>query len=55
MSDLDDVPMFSRRRVDFFPGDNITHLCACGEIIIIAMANNVLHRINIRQPDVPIG
>lgn len=47
--------MFSKRRVDFFPSDDIVHLRACSDIIIIAMANNILHRINTRQPDVPVG
>lgn len=51
----DDVPMFSKKKVNFSPTDKITHLSVSNDIIIIAMANNVLLRINLRQPDHPEG
>ncbi|KAL0278891.1 UNVERIFIED_CONTAM: hypothetical protein PYX00_000572 [Menopon gallinae] len=49
----DEPPMFSKKRVNFSPTDKITFIAASSDIVIIIMANNILLRINLRQPDHP--
>lgn len=49
----DDVPIFTKQRVNFLPSDKITHLVVSSNLIVIAMANNVLLRIDMKQPDKP--
>lgn len=47
----EDAPIFSKHKVNFSPSDAITHLAVCSEYLVLAMANNVLLRIDLKQPD----
>lgn len=51
----EDGPIFTKHKVNFLPSDKITHLAVSSNLIVIAMANNVLLRIDMRQPDKPEG
>lgn len=51
----DESPIFVKQKVNFLPPDRITHLCVNGNFIVIAMANNVLLRINMKHPERPEG
>ncbi|XP_017303017.1 vacuolar protein sorting-associated protein 18 homolog [Diaphorina citri] len=44
--------MFTKQKVNFSPTNQITHLVVGGNTIVLAMANNVLLRINLNAPDV---
>ncbi|KAI5728871.1 hypothetical protein M8J77_022633 [Diaphorina citri] len=48
----DETPMFTKQKVNFSPTNQITHLVVGGNTIVLAMANNVLLRINLNAPDV---
>ena len=48
-------PIFTKQKVNFMPSDRITHLCVSSNFIVIAMANNILLRIDMKQPDKPEG
>uniref|UniRef100_A0A8D9A202 Vacuolar protein sorting-associated protein 18 homolog n=1 Tax=Cacopsylla melanoneura TaxID=428564 RepID=A0A8D9A202_9HEMI len=48
----DETPMFTKQKVNFAPTNTITHLVVGGNTIVLAMANNVLLRINLSAPDV---
>ncbi|KAL6254778.1 hypothetical protein P5V15_014108 [Pogonomyrmex californicus] len=47
----DDGPIFTKQKVNFLPSDKILHLVVSSNIIVIAMANNILLRIDMKQPD----
>lgn len=47
----DEEPIFTRQRVNFRPPDNILHLAVSSNFIMIAMANNVILRIDVKAPD----
>jgi hypothetical protein len=47
--------MFTKQKVNFSPTNQITHLVVGGNTIVLAMANNVLLRINLNAPDVLEG
>jgi len=47
----DDGPIFTKQKVNFLPSDKILHLCVSSNTIVIAMANNTLLRIDMKQPD----
>lgn len=47
----DDGPIFTKQKVNFLPSDKILHLVVSSNTIVIAMANNVLLRIDMKQPD----
>ncbi|XP_046628252.1 vacuolar protein sorting-associated protein 18 homolog isoform X1 [Neodiprion virginianus] len=49
----DDGPIFTKQKVNFLPSDDITHLAVSSNLIVIAMANNVLLRIDMKHPDKP--
>lgn len=49
----DDGPIFTKQKVNFLPPEKITHLVVSSNLIVIAMANNVLLRIDMKQPDKP--
>lgn len=51
----DDGPIFIKQKVNFLPSDKILHFVVNNNIIIIAMANNILLRIDMKQPDSPEG
>lgn len=44
-------PIFNKIRMNFSPLDKITHVAVSSNYLILAMANNVLFRIDIQQPD----
>ncbi|XP_076620663.1 vacuolar protein sorting-associated protein 18 dor [Colletes latitarsis] len=48
-----DEPIFIKKQVNFLSPDNILHLVVNNNIIVIAMANNILLRIDIKHPDTP--
>ncbi|XP_014476276.1 PREDICTED: vacuolar protein sorting-associated protein 18 homolog isoform X2 [Dinoponera quadriceps] len=47
----DDSPIFTKQKVNFLPSDKILHLVVSNNTIVIAMANNILLRIDMKQPD----
>ncbi|KDR19383.1 Vacuolar protein sorting-associated protein 18-like protein, partial [Zootermopsis nevadensis] len=49
----EEPPIFSKQKVNFSPTDRITHLAVSSELLVLVMANNVLLRIDLRQPDKP--
>ncbi|XP_067005382.2 vacuolar protein sorting-associated protein 18 homolog isoform X2 [Anabrus simplex] len=49
----EESPIFSKQKVNFSPPDRITHLCVSNGLIVLAMANDVLFRINLQQPEKP--
>ncbi|XP_053975095.1 vacuolar protein sorting-associated protein 18 homolog isoform X2 [Hylaeus anthracinus] len=49
----DDEPIFIKKKVNFLPPDEIVHLVVNNNIIVIAMANNILLRIDMKHPDTP--
>lgn len=51
----DDGPIFIKQKVNFLPSDKILHFVVNNNIIVIAMANNILLRIDMKQPDSPEG
>ena len=47
-------PLFSKQRIQFKPPDPITHLRVCGNNLVLAMASNLLLRIDLQnKPDQP--
>ncbi|XP_015595539.1 vacuolar protein sorting-associated protein 18 homolog isoform X1 [Cephus cinctus] len=49
----EDGPIFTKQKVNFLPPDKITHLSVSSNMIVIAMSNNVLLRIDMKYPDKP--
>ncbi|KAK6624157.1 hypothetical protein RUM44_011015 [Polyplax serrata] len=49
----DETPIFSKKRVNFSPTSSITHMAVGSDIILIAMSNGILLRINLHQPEHP--
>ncbi|XP_017884886.1 vacuolar protein sorting-associated protein 18 homolog isoform X2 [Ceratina calcarata] len=49
----DDGPIFIKQKVNFLPSDKIVQLVVNNNIIVIAMANNILLRIDMKHPDAP--
>lgn len=47
----DDGPIFTKQKVNFLPSDKILYLAVSSNTIVIAMANNILLRIDMKQPD----
>lgn len=47
----DEKPIFIRQRVNFRPPDNILHLAVSSNFIVIAMANNIILRIDEKSPE----
>lgn len=50
-----DGPIFTKQKVNFLPSDKILHLAVSSNTTVIAMANNILLRINMKQPNTPEG
>ena len=47
-------PLFSKQRIQFKPPDPITHLRVCSNNLVLAMASNLLLRIDLQnKPDQP--
>ncbi|KAG8227379.1 hypothetical protein J437_LFUL000387 [Ladona fulva] len=49
----EEVPIFSKNKVNFTPSDNLTHLTVSSDVLVLASANNVLLRIDLRHPENP--
>ncbi|XP_043479320.1 vacuolar protein sorting-associated protein 18 homolog isoform X2 [Leptopilina heterotoma] len=49
----DDGPIFTKQKVNFMPSDRILYLSVSNNFIVIAMANNILLRIDMKHPDKP--
>ncbi|XP_012271920.1 vacuolar protein sorting-associated protein 18 homolog [Orussus abietinus] len=47
----DDGPIFIKQKVNFRPSDKIRHLVTSNNFIAIAMTDNILLRIDMKQPD----
>lgn len=47
----EEVPMFSKQKVNFAPPESITHLVVSNNLVVIAMANQQLLRLDLKQPD----
>lgn len=45
--------MFSKQKVNFAPPDSITHLVVSNNLVVLAMANQQLLRLDLKQPDKP--
>ena len=45
-----DVPIFSKTKKDFTPSDKITHVAISNKQLAVAMANNMLFRMNLHNP-----
>jgi hypothetical protein len=51
----EEPPIFSRHKVNFTPTDRITHLAVSSDLLVLTMANNILLRIDLRDPENPQG
>lgn len=51
----DETPVFCKQKVNFAPPERIIHMCVSSELIVLAMANGILFRIDLKQPDKPEG
>ncbi|XP_014226256.1 vacuolar protein sorting-associated protein 18 homolog [Trichogramma pretiosum] len=49
----DEIPIFIKQKVNFMPPDKIVHMCVSSNYVVIAMANNIILRIDMKQPDKP--
>lgn len=46
-----DVPIFSKTKMNFVPSDKITHIAIANNYLVVAMANGKLFRMNLLQQD----
>lgn len=46
----EDIPIFSKTKKDFTPSSKITHVAISNKNLVIAMANNILFRMDLHQP-----
>lgn len=44
-------PIFSKTRMQFSPSEKITHMAVSSNYLVIAMANNKLFRLDLKQTD----
>lgn len=51
----EDGPIFTKQKVNFLPSDKILHLAVSSNFIVIAMANNIILRIDMKHPEKPEG
>lgn len=47
----EETPIFMKQKMNFNPSDNITHIAVANDYLVLAMANNILFRINLKSPD----
>lgn len=47
----EETPVFWKQKVNFVPPERITHMCVSSELIVLAMANGILFRIDLKQKD----
>ncbi|XP_069109685.1 vacuolar protein sorting-associated protein 18 homolog [Argopecten irradians] len=50
-----DVPIFSKKKVNFKPPDPITHMAVCNNFLVISMTSNILLRLDLEHPETPDG
>jgi len=46
------TPVFSLRPVEFSPGGKIKHMVVCSEILVMALANNSITRLDLQNPHI---
>uniref|UniRef100_A0A1Y1NPC1 Pep3/Vps18 beta-propeller domain-containing protein n=1 Tax=Photinus pyralis TaxID=7054 RepID=A0A1Y1NPC1_PHOPY len=46
-----DVPIFEKARMNFTPSEKVTHVAISNKYLVVAMANSILFRMDIQQPD----
>lgn len=51
-TDLQRVPILSKKKVNFSPSDKIAQLLVSNEYVVLVMVNNVLLRINLKQDNI---
>lgn len=51
----EETPIFKKQKVNFTPTDKIIHMAVSSELIVLAMSNNLLLRIDLKHPDKPEG
>ncbi|XP_061377233.1 vacuolar protein sorting-associated protein 18 homolog [Danaus plexippus] len=47
----DNKPMFSKRQMNFTPSDLITHVAVSSDYLVLAMANGMIFRLDVKMPD----
>lgn len=50
-----EVPIFTKSKKDFTPSDRITHVAIANKNLVIVMANGILFRMNLHNPQQCIG
>ncbi|CAC5391949.1 VPS18 [Mytilus coruscus] len=48
-----DIPIFSKKKVNFKPPSPITHLVVCNNFLVMAMNSNILLRLDLEHPEQP--
>ncbi|XP_071119989.1 vacuolar protein sorting-associated protein 18 homolog [Mytilus edulis] len=48
-----DIPIFSKKKVNFKPPNPITHLVVCNNFLVMAMSSNILLRLDLEHPEQP--
>jgi hypothetical protein len=51
----EEPPIFSKQKVNFSPTDPVTHLAVSSDLLVLTMANKILLRIDLRNPENPQG
>lgn len=51
----DNTPMFSKQRMKFNPSDLITHAAVSNDLLVLAMANGRLFRLDLSNPNCDEG
>nr|XP_006811890.1 PREDICTED: vacuolar protein sorting-associated protein 18 homolog [Saccoglossus kowalevskii] len=49
----DDTPIFNKQRINFTPPSQVTHLVVNNNMLVIAMAKNIILRIDLERPENP--
>nr|CAD7458172.1 unnamed protein product [Timema tahoe] len=47
----EEAPIFSKQKVNFSPTERMTHLAVSSDLLVLTMANSMLLRIDLKQPD----
>lgn len=55
MSLEEETPIFAKKKVNFAPTDRILHMAVSNELAVLAMANNMLLRIDLKNKPEPEG
>lgn len=48
-----EIPIFSKKKINFKPDDSITHLTVSNNFLVMAMANGIIMRLDLEHPDEP--